>query len=202
MSSINFNTQLISDITHYDTENIIFEQPRIKEGDGQLCYVNIYTKNLDNTIGDLVFAVPENTILGFKANKKGHVVKIRITDEIYAKMKSIIEFTKSHMDKVDSTFIHSLDDMASCLKYTHTKVLHVHPNCKSMIYFEKNGDMVRVSADDIVTTPNNPQLYMIKPVIRLRSITRAGNTTYLNWALYEADVKYYKPLPRLLHPRN
>jgi len=204
MSSIINNNQLISDITQYDTTNILFETPQANSDHPEISSINIRTQNPDNTIGKLLFTVPEDTIIGFRSKKNHHSVSICITDEIYTKLHSIIDFCKSHMDKIDPTFEHTFESMASCVQPWIKKVIQVKSFDKSRIYLEKDGIMNKVKAEDLPVNSVDLQFYLMKPVIQLRAITRIGGLTYLNWILYEADVKYHKPVPRksLLHPQK
>ena len=205
MSSITKNNQLISDITQFDINNIIFDQPETYEKPFVNSVVNILTKNPDNTIGDLLFSVPETTTFGFKKSKNHHSVGFRIDDNTYSNLHSIIGFCKSHMDKVDPAFQHSLETMTSSIQSNPSKMIFIKTLRESMIYLEKNGSPVKVKEHDLLISHENRQLYLIKPVIQLKSITRNGDITYLNWVLYETDIKHIKPLvirPSLLHPKK
>ena len=208
MSTTKYNDQLISDITQYDNNNIIFDQSKIYNYDGKETnlYVGIWTKNPDNTTGQLLFTVPEDITIGFKPKQRDeHLVGIRITDEIYTKLTDIVSLCKSHIDKVDDTFVHSFEKMTGCLQSWNKKILQVKCLDSKTMNLEKDGSFVPVKAKDLPYSNLESNMYQIKPVIRLKSIHRVNDTTFVKWTLHEADVKYYTSAisrTSLLHPKN
>jgi len=208
MSTIKYNNQLIADITQYDNNNIIFDQSKIYnyEGQDEQLHVDVFTKNPDNTTGQLLFTVPEDITIGFKQKQKDeHSVGIRITDEIYTKLTDLLRLCKLHIDEVDPTFVHSFEKMTGCLQSWNKKILQVKCLNNKTMNLEQNGSCVPVRAKDLQYSHLESKGYLIKPVIRLKSIHRVHDTTFVKWTLYEADVKYYTSFisrQSLLHPKN